>query len=155
MTIGWCTSSCMPSSSLLSASSPPQDVPITMISYTSRGLSVDALRSIHDLVGIGIRRECDRFLPSQRERPERREALVEEALHAVLQRLVEVDHHVPAEDHVELVERTIRDEVVLCEDDVLGERPAEPRAVVCGDVVLGELPLASRLDVVLGVLLHL
>src|SRR6185437_9512438 len=97
-TIGWCTASCMPPSSRLSASRPPQDVPITMISYTSRGLSIDALGGVDDGVRLGERREGDRFLPAECQHAEGVEALVEQPVHAILQRLVEVDHHVPADD---------------------------------------------------------
>ena len=64
----------------------------------------------------GVNR-IDSLRPSART-PNVIEALVEEPVHAVLQRAVEVDHHVAAEDHVELVERAVRDEVVLREDDV-------------------------------------
>ena len=49
-TIGWCTASSRPSSSRLSACSPPQDVPITMTSYTSRDFAVDALFRVDLLV---------------------------------------------------------------------------------------------------------
>ena len=62
--------------------------------------------------------------------PERVEAVVEQLVHAILQRLVEIDHHVAAEDHVELVEGPIGGQVVLREDDVLRERAAEPGAIV-------------------------
>ena len=51
-----------------------------------------------------VRAEPDRLLLSQREHAERRQAVVEEAVHALLQRLREVDQHVAARDHVELVE---------------------------------------------------
>ena len=89
------------------------------------------------------------------EHAERHEALVEELVHPVLQRAVEVDHHVAADDHVELVEASVRDEVVLGEDDVLDERRSKTRAVVAREVVLGERPLAAGADVVLRVLAHL
>src|SRR5581483_5438858 len=88
-TIGWCTSSCSPSSSRLTASSPPQDVPIAMSSYTSRDFAVDPLSRVDPLVAVREPREVDRFLVPEREDAECREALVEETVHAVLQRLVE------------------------------------------------------------------
>ena len=102
-----------------------------------------------------MRAEADRLLRAEREHPERHEAVVEELVDPLLQRAVEVDHHVAAEDHVELVERAVRDEVVLCEDDVLDERALELRAVVLREVVLREGPRAAGADVVLGVLAHL
>ena len=92
---------------------------------------------------------------AEREDAEPREALVEELEHALLQRAVEVDHHVAADDHVELVEAAVGDEVVLREDDVLDEAPVEERAVVAREVVLGERARAARREVVLRVLLHL
>ena len=59
--------------------------------------------------------ELDRLLVAQREDPERLEAVVEELVHAVLERLAEVDHDVAAHDDVELVEGRVRDQVVLGE----------------------------------------
>ena len=102
-----------------------------------------------------MRAESDRLLVAQPEHAERDQAFEEEPVHAVLQRAVEVDHHVPADDHVELVERAVRDEVVLGEDDVLDQRALELRAVVLREVVLRNGPRAAGPDVVLRVLAHL
>src|SRR4029079_2177742 len=142
-TIGWCTASGSPSSRRLTAPSPPQDVPIAMMSYTSRGLPVDALFPVQLLVAVGEAREVDRLLVAERQDAEGVEALEEELVDAILQRLVEVDHHVAAEAHVGLVEPPVRREVVLREDDVLGERAREASAVVRGEVVTGEVGFAA------------
>ena len=75
---------------------------------------------------------------AEREHAEAREALVEELEDALLERAVEVDHHVAAHDHVELVEAAVGDEVVLREDGVLDEPTVEDGAVVAREVVLGE-----------------
>src|SRR3954447_8610952 len=152
--IGWWTSACMASSSRLTASSPPQDVPIAMTSYTSRDLPVDPFGLVERLVLLRERREGDGLLVAENEDPERFEALVEKPVHAILQHLVEVDHHVAAEDHVELVETTVHREVVLREDDVFRQLAHEAHVVVRGEVVLGEVSLAPRTQVVLRVLLH-
>src|SRR6266446_7482226 len=137
----------MPSSRRLTASNPPQDVPITMSSYTSRDFAVDPFVRVDLFVTVCEPCEPDRLLVPEREHPERREALVEQAVHVILERLVEVDHHVATDDHVELVEAAIHREVVLCEDDVLGERTREAHMVVRGDVVAREVALAAAADV--------
>ena len=102
-----------------SASRPPQDAPITTSSYTSRDLPVEPLVRVELLVAVLVRREARSTpcCPSAR-MPNVLEAVVEQLVHAVLQRAVEVDQHVAAEDDVELVERAVGDEVVLREDDV-------------------------------------
>src|SRR5581483_6993815 len=82
------------------------------------------------------------------------EAFVEEAVDPVLQRAVEIDQHVAAQDHVKLVEAAVLGEVVLRPDDVLSERGVEERAVVGGDVVLRERARPAGADVVVRVLLH-
>src|SRR5690349_19549812 len=82
------------------------------------------------------------------------EAVVKQLLYAMLERPIEVDQHVPAEDDVEFTERLVGDQVVLREDDILGERRIEERPVVFRRVVLRERPGAARLDVILRVLLH-
>src|SRR5206468_12972298 len=79
--------------------------------------SVELLAGIELLVPALVRAEADRLLVAESEEAEGRQALVEQSMHAVLQRSVEVDHHVAADDHVELVERSIGDEVVLREDE--------------------------------------
>src|SRR5207253_2308713 len=69
-TIGWCTSSCKPERSLLMASRPPHEVPITISSYTSLDPPIDALSGIDDLVVIGVGAECNRLLVPERENAE-------------------------------------------------------------------------------------
>src|ERR1044071_2675916 len=109
-----------------------------MSSYTSSSESVDPLVRVDRGVAVGQRSEEGRFLAPEREDAEGFEALREEAVDAVLERLVEVDEDVAADDDVELVERAVHRDVVLRPDDVLGELAAESGTVVRGDVVLGE-----------------
>src|SRR5437763_14583746 len=120
--IGWCTSSDSPPSRRLNASNPPQDVPITMSSYTSRDFAVDPLVEVDLLVAAGVPREVDRLFVAEGEDPECVETFVEQRMYVILQRLVEVDHHIAADDHVELVEGPVHREVVLREDHVLSQR---------------------------------
>jgi hypothetical protein len=91
----------------------------------------------------------------QREDPEPLEALVEQAVDAVLQGAVEVDHHVAAENEVERVEGAVLHEVVRRPHDVLGERAIEQRSLVLREVVVGERRRPAGADVVLRVFLHL
>ena len=121
-TTGRSKSSGSTSSSSLSARSPPNEAPTTTIPYAHRDLPVEPLARVELLVAVGVAREPERLLAAEREDAEHHEALVEQLVHAVLQRAVEVDQHVAADDHVELVERAVRDEVVLREDDVVDER---------------------------------
>src|SRR5438477_2003275 len=90
-TIGCRTSSERPARSRLRASRPPHEAPITMSSYTSPGEAIDPFVRVDRVVAFGERREEDRLLASEREDAERLEALCEQAMDAVLKRLVEVD----------------------------------------------------------------
>src|SRR5438874_1326548 len=54
-----------------------------------------------------VRRELERLLASQPQESEHRQAVIEQAVDPLLERAAEVDHHVPAEDDVELVERAV------------------------------------------------
>src|SRR5436190_9047299 len=147
-----------PCSRIRSASSPPHDVPIATTSRPVTGLfdpPVELLLSI-ELVVAGLELgEADRLLVTEAQDPEPCKALVEQAMDVVLEGPVEVDHHVAAEDDVELLERAVLDEVVLGPDDVLRQRPVEERPGVPGEVVLGERAPAAGADVVLRVLAHL
>src|SRR5207248_5234186 len=82
------------------------------------------------------------------------ETVVEEAVDPGLERPVEVDEDVAAEDDLKLVEAAVLGEVVLGPDDVLAKVGVEERAVVGSHVVLGERAAAPGPDVVVGVLLH-
>src|SRR5439155_27010777 len=88
-------------------------------------LAVEALDDIELLVPVSVRTRAKRFLVAEGEDAEAREALVEEIAHALLQAALEVDHHVPANDHVVLVEGAVGREVVLREDDVPHQRSVE------------------------------
>src|SRR3989442_11904655 len=116
--------------------------------HTSADLSVELLVRVELLVAGLVRAEADRLLMAEPKDAERDQALEEKLVHAILQRAVEIDHHVAADDHVELVERAVRDEVVLGEDDVLDQRALELCAVVLREVVLREGPCPAGLDVV-------
>src|SRR6266568_8076021 len=158
MTIGRSSSPGRSASTRLIAFSPPHDAPMHTRSYIRAlltDLPVELLVRVELLVTGLVRAEADRLLVAQPEHAERDEALEEEPVDALLQCPVEVDHHIAADDDVELVERVIRDEVVLGEDDILDQRALKLRAVVLGNVVLRERPLPARLDVVLRVLAHL
>ena len=63
---------------------------------------------------------------------------------ALLERGFEVDQDVVAEDHVELVERTVADEVVAGPCDVSLELMLEPRAVAGDRVEVGDRTRAPR-----------
>src|SRR5690606_5706137 len=90
----------------------------------------------------------------QAQEPERREALAEQAQRALLQRSVEVDEDVPAQDDVELAERGVGREVVLREQDVLAQARMEQRRAVARGVILAERARATRLLVRRRILAH-
>jgi hypothetical protein len=50
-----------------------------------------------------MRAKPDSFLIAKPQHPQQTETLVEEMMHTVLERLVEIDHHIPAEDDLKLV----------------------------------------------------
>ena len=62
--------------------------------------------------------------------------------------------NVAAEDQLELVETSVRDQVVLAEDDVLAEGTVDDGAIVLGRVIVRKRGLASRLIVTLTVFAH-
>src|SRR5947207_4419151 len=142
------------------AASPPHDVPTTTTRYatvadpgsSSPDFAVDLFCGIESLVAGFVSRELQRLLAAQAEHAKPHEAVIKERVHAVLQILVEIDEHVATEDHVELAERPVRDEVVLRVHDVAHETLVEERAVVLRRVVLGERAHPARPDVVLRVL---
>jgi hypothetical protein len=120
-----------------------------------RGLAVEALVLVEGLVVSLVGAERHGLLLAQGQDPETGQAVVEETVDLVLQRLVEVDEHVAAHHHVELVERAVGHQVVLGEHDVGGQGGVEAGAVVGGHVVLGKGARSARGQVVLGVLPHL
>ena len=68
--------------------------------------------------------------------------------------MAKINHHIAAKDHVEFVERGIRDEVVRAEDDVVTEMPPEDNPfTICGEVIR-ERQLAARELIVAGIFLH-
>src|ERR1700680_3400180 len=72
-----------------------------------------------------VRHESGSFLASEHEHSEHGEAVVEQAVDLRLQRFVEVDEDIPAENHVEFAEGAVRDQVVLREHHVLRQRLIE------------------------------
>src|SRR5262249_36672391 len=141
-----------------STSSPPHEVPTTTrscVSAISSHLAIELLRRVELLVAILETGEPNRLLVAESQHTESLEAVVEQLVDARLQRPVEVDHHVAAENDVERGERAVLYEVVRRPHDVVRERAVEQSALVLREVVLGERPLPAGGDVVLGVLLHL
>src|SRR6476659_2490267 len=120
----------------------------------SHHLPVDLFRSVDLFVAFLIRGKSERFLAAECEDAERGQAVVEKCEHSRLESFVEVNENVAAENDVELAERSIRDEIVLRENDVLRETRRKQRAVVFRYVVIRERALTTGGDVVLRVLLH-
>src|SRR5947209_20220638 len=143
--IGGSKSSGSAASTRSSATRPPQEAPMTTSSYRiSVHLAVELLLRVELRVAVLLAAEADRLLAAEREDAERLEALVEERLDAVLERLAEIDHHVAADDQVELVEGAVRDEVVLGEHDVVDQRAVEAGGVAVSAVVARELADPAR-----------
>ena len=111
-----------PPSTRSSAASPPHEAPMTTSSYTpSRSLPNLPVEPLLERPAPRSARSCgvnliDSLWPSA-STPNVSRTVVEQLVHPVLERLAEVDHHVAADDHVELVERAVGDEVVLGEHD--------------------------------------
>src|SRR5204863_9649391 len=148
-------SSGRPPSTTPRARTPPHDAPMAMIPRPMSGdLPVETLGLVEGLVRLALAGELEAFSAPQPEDAEVGQALVKELLHVLLQVAVEVDHDVAAHDHVEFVERAIGDQVVLGEDDVVGQRRLEYDPVAISHVVLRERAGTPRLDVVGGVLAH-
>src|SRR5262245_65549642 len=81
----------------------------------SGDLPVDLFGRIEPFVARVVLREFHGLLVSEAEHAEPDQAVVEQRVDVVLQVLVEIDEDVAAEDHGELRERAVRDEVVLRE----------------------------------------
>src|ERR1044071_5267784 len=112
---------------------------------TSRHLAVEALREL--LVMRFVRGEARGLLHAQAQEAEADEALVEQAVHPLLQVAVEVDEDVAADDEMELVERPVRGQVVLGERDVAAQIRVEHRVAVARLVPAREPVPAARLQV--------
>src|SRR5215831_17974850 len=74
--------------------------------------------------------ERERLLASEAKDSKHAEASVEQLVNPVLQRLVEVDQYVSAQDHIELVEGTVARKIVLGKQDVLPQRRPQYRALI-------------------------
>src|SRR5512141_771795 len=96
----------------------------------SPNLPENLLWTVELFVPVLERREPHRLLATQRKHTEHRETVIEQPVHFLLERLVEIDQHVPAQDHVEFRKRVIGYEIVQREHDVLRERRIEKRATV-------------------------
>src|SRR5213592_1915669 len=99
-------------------------------------------------------REAKGLLPSEGENTEASEARVKQPMNPFLERLVEIDHHVPAQYDVEVVEGAVRHQIVRGEHDVLAEQRTKQRVVAACRVVLGEGLLAAGSLIVRSVFLH-
>jgi len=73
------------------------------------------------LVASLVLGSSERLLAAESRNPEHRHTLVELRVDVVLETLIEIDEDVPAEDHVELAERSVSDEVMLRKHDRSGE----------------------------------
>src|SRR5690348_12947500 len=73
----------------------------------------------HLLVMISVGTVEQRLALAQRQVAATDQAVVEEAVDTLLERWPEIDEHVGADDEMEVVERSVRDEVVV--------RPGDPR----------------------------
>src|SRR5206468_2486507 len=120
----------------------------------SADLPVELVHGVDGLIAALERRELYGLLAAQAEEPETPQAVVEQAMHALLQRPAEIDEYVSAQDRVELVEGAVGDQVVLGEDHVAAEARVERRRAVPHRVVLRERPPAARGQVAGGVLPH-
>src|SRR5437870_5595024 len=82
-------------------------------------LAVQPRHTIEVIIAGFVWRELDGLLGSQADDAEHGQTFIQQRVDPRLERSVEVDHHVTAQDDVELVERTVRHQVVLCPRDVL------------------------------------
>ena len=64
----------------------------------------------------------------------------------ILQHLVEIDHHVSAEDKVELVENLTGDQIILSEDDIFQQVPVENGLAIFLLVVVAQCFFALKPD---------
>src|SRR5687767_10964287 len=102
--------------SVETASSPPSDAPITTRSYgmsSMRGASEQLFPGDERLVLVLGLQQAQRLVRAEPQQPERAQTSREQIVNALLERSCEVDHHVAAEDDVELVEDPIGHEIVL------------------------------------------
>jgi fructose-1,6-bisphosphatase len=110
--------------------------------------------AIQSLVKSLARSKLQRLLIAEAQHAEHAQALVDQVVHSLLQSLVEIDHHIAAQDDVKLVEGTVGRQVMLGEDDVGLQRGVKDHVVVMGRVIIRELVLASGPHVVARVFLH-
>ena len=134
---------------------PGRDLRYRVLSaFALRDSPVDLLPLHHCLVILLMRAEAERLFVAEAQHSPLRQAVVEEVVHPRLERGVEVDHHIAAQDRVELVERRIGDEVVLGEDEVALQRASDDRMIVSRGVVVGKIPFPASLLVVARILRH-
>jgi hypothetical protein len=114
--------------------------------------SVYSLAGIERFVTSLLGDKLDGLSISQAQKPGKSQALVQQAVNSGRQRVVEIDHDVSAENHVEVVKGSVGHQVVLGEDDVLAEGVLENDVVVSGGVILRERTGAAGLKVIAGVL---
>src|SRR5215470_3158632 len=76
------------------------------------------------------RSQLERFLAPEAKNSEHAEAPIEQLVDPVLQSLVDIDQHVAAQNHIELVERAVADKIMLRKQDVLPERSSQDCAFI-------------------------
>src|SRR5260221_2383658 len=101
----------------------PRAVPMSAQPPKEPGLVVE------DLVAVLVPAAPQRLVGADPQDAEAAQALVQELVNAAPQVHAEMNHDVPADDDVELVERPIGREVVLPEHDVLSQRGGERHGV--------------------------
>src|SRR5512143_816379 len=115
-------------------------------------LAEQFLLAIDFLVAVLMGGESKRLALPQPEYAEQSQAPVKQAVHYPLQGRVEIDQHVPAENHVELVEGTVGSQVVLRENDAaLQGRMEQDLCVRRGCAIVCERAFAPRRNIVLAV----
>src|SRR5438309_1961317 len=93
-------------------------------------LSVKPLAAVELFITVRMRRELDRLSIAQPQKTGHGEAIVEQAVDASGQRIIEIDHDIPAQDDMELIERAIGHQVVLSKDDILIKRALKDDMVI-------------------------
>src|SRR5215510_12584182 len=103
---------------------------------------VHSLAARQLLVVALARTELEGFLAPKAKDSEHAEASVKQLVNPILQCLVEVDQHVPAQNHIELVERAVARQVVLRKQYVFSQGRPQNRALVLFRVVVRKYALA-------------
>jgi hypothetical protein len=95
-----------------------------------------------------------RLLHSERQKPERTQAAMQKLMNAILERAVEIDQHVTAENDLEFIEGAIGHQVVWGKHDVLTQCRLKEYTVVPSRVILGERASAAGRNIIARVFLY-